>query len=90
MIQLDNKKKIFIIVVLILIIIILFFVVKLFRGRSVNQIVKPSVVTSGQIKNQPARIMTNDEKIHEIGINPSQEAEVLNDQNGLYSYRIKK
>jgi len=85
MIQLDNKKKgIILALIILLIITLLLFFWGIKKNYSNNSL-------AGNKKNtfQP-RVMTESEKITKVGIDPSQQAEVVNDQNGLYIYRIKK
>ena len=85
MIQLDNKKKGIILALIILLIITLFF---FFWGTRKN--LTSNFQNGGQKNTFQPRAMTDSEKITKVGIDPSQKAEVVNDQNGLYIYRIKK
>lgn len=87
MIQLDNRKKIIIGVIIFLIIFISVFLI--IKNNKSNKIVGQSNKTTTTEVRQP-RVMTQEEKINVVGIDPTQDAEVLNDQNGLYIYRIKK
>lgn len=87
MIQLNGKRKIIIgVAILIIISVIVLLVVK---NNQNKKTVKPITNNQTTETNKP-RVMTQDEKINVVGIDPAQEAEVLNDQNGLYIYRIKK
>ncbi|MEI6835981.1 MAG: hypothetical protein WCK59_04050 [Candidatus Falkowbacteria bacterium] len=85
MIQLDNKKKGIILALIILLIITVFF---FFWGIRKN--ISNNLPLGGQKNTFQPRAMTESEKITKVGIDPSQKAEVVNDQNGLYIYRIKK
>lgn len=89
MIQLDQRKKIIIMIslaVLIIVVAILFIV----KNSQNNKIIaNPGPGNTTETKRQP-REMTQDEKINVVGIDSNTEAEVLNDQDGLYIYRIKK
>jgi LPS O-antigen subunit length determinant protein (WzzB/FepE family) len=88
MIQLDNRKKI-IVGAIIFLIIILISVLVIVKNKNSNKIVsQPTSIQTTEVR-QP-RLMTQEEKVNVVGIDPSQDAEVLNDQNGLYIYRIKK
>ena len=89
MIQLDNKKKIIIGIRIIVIVIAIIFVVLNKKNKAGVQ--TPNTVPSNtEIQKMPIRIMTDEEKTDKVGISPNQNAEVLNDQNGLYIYRITK
>lgn len=85
MIQLNSRKKIiiFTFIVLALSISIVILVIK-------NQKVTTKQPTVNNKENVvQVRDMTRDEKI-DVGISPDQEAEVVNDQGGLFIYRLKK
>lgn len=89
MIQLDNKKKIIILgatVAIVVIAIIFLLVIK--NKESVTDI----PINNGKTVTTTiptVRDMTRQEKI-DHHIDPNQAAEVINDQDGLYLYRIKK
>lgn len=89
MIQLDNKKKIFIILAAIIVVALLIFILS--RVKNNKNIIEPDVLVIGdtQTKGLPTRLMTEEEKIYKVGIDPAQEVEVLKDQDGLYNYRLK-
>ncbi len=91
MIQLDSRKKIIISAAILLIVVLIgvWLIVKNNQNKNITN--KPGVkaTTSTVVKPEP-RVMTDEEKTNIVGIDPSQEAEVLNDQDGLYIYRIKK
>jgi uncharacterized protein YpmB len=88
MIQLDNRKKI-IIGIIIFLIVVLVSVLLILKNKQNNKIINP-VTNTKTAEVKKTRLMTQDEKVNVVGINPTQQAEVLNDQNGMYVYRIKK
>ena len=88
MIQLDNRKKIIIISVSILVIIIAIIILLVIKNKS-NSIIG-NILNNNQVKTRQPRIMTKDEKINSAGIDPTQAAEVVNDQDSNYIYRLKK
>jgi len=88
MIQLDNKKKIILLAAFILIILILFFSWRfVVKNKGNNQTAIPS--TTDSFNTLPARSMTNQEKT-KVNLEASQNAEVVNDQNGFFVYKLKK
>lgn len=87
MIQLNRKKKIIILVIAVLLLLSLFFLLFIKKDQTKIDI---KTVDNVQVNTLPARIMTESEKTDKVGIDPSQTAEVVNDSNGLYIYRIKK
>jgi len=88
MIQLDNRKKI-IIGIIIFLIVVLIGILLVLKNKQNNKIINPVTnIKTTEIKK--TRLMTQDEKANVVGIDPTQQAEVLNDQNGMYVYRIKK
>lgn len=91
MIQLDSRKKIIISIAILLVVVLIgiWLIVKNYQNKNITD--KPGVkaTTSTVVKPEP-RAMTDEEKTDVVGIDPSQEVEILNDQDGLYSYRIKK
>ena len=90
MIQLDNKKKI-IIGAIIFLVVVMIVVLLTIKNNQTNKITSQVITTSKTTTAKPQpRVMTQDEKANVVGINPTQQAEVINDQNGLYIYRIKK
>ena len=91
MIQLDSRKKIIISIAILLIVVLISIWLIIKNNQNKNIINKPGVkaTTSTVVKPEP-RIMTNEEKTDIAGIDPSQEVEILNDQDGLYIYRVKK
>lgn len=90
MIQLDNRKKI-IIGAIIFLIVVLISVLLIIKNKQTNKIISPVTTTTKTTTTKPQpRVMTQDEKVNAVGIDPTQQAEVLNDQNGIYAYTIKK
>lgn len=89
MIQLDNKKKIIILIIAVTVIILLIFILASKKVSKNNQLIISTPVSVGT-KVPPARIMTEEEKTNKVFIDPSQNVEVTNDQDGLYIYRLKK
>lgn len=89
MIQLDNKKKIFILVAVILIIIALIFILSGLKKSKINNQIATTTPINNQVNVLPPRIMTKEEKV-KVRISPSQNAEVINDRDGWYIYRLKK
>lgn len=87
MIQLNHKEKIIILVIVVLLLLGLFFLLFIKNDQTKIDI---KTVDNIQTNTLPARIMTESEKTDKVGIDPSQEAEVVNDSNGLYIYKIKK
>jgi len=85
MIQLSNRKKIIILLSIVLVIIILAVVLIFTKNKSTIK----NIPVSPHATSTPVRAMTRDEKI-KVHISPNQEAEVVNEQNGLYIYRLKK
>ena len=75
---------------LLLIIIVLLFLLTGKKDKKVDDNSNKPVPQNNSIQNPPIRIMTAEEKTDTVGIDPNQEAEVVNDQGGLYIYRIKK
>ena len=79
------RKKIIIlgtgILVVVIVLIAIFFIGK--KNISVKTKTNQNIATS------TIREMSRDEKI-KVHIDPNVSAEVVNDQNGLYIYRIKK
>lgn len=88
MIQLSSRKKIILLSAVIIVIIILVIVLAI---KNNNPKTPPSdnVLTSETPTATVVRDMTEAEKI-DIGISPTEEVEVVNENNGLYIYRIKK
>lgn len=87
MIQLNRKEKIIILVIVVLLLLGLFFLLFIRNDQTKSNI---KIVDNNQTNTLPIRIMTESEKTDKVGIDPSQEAEVVNDKNGLYVYKIKK
>ncbi len=85
MIQLNSRKKIIIFTIVILAISVSVIVLVLKNRKDISQ---PPIVNNKENVVQ-VRDMTRDEKI-DVGISPDQEAEVVNDQGGLFIYRLKK
>lgn len=85
MIQLSSRKKLIILVSVIVVIIILIIVAVVNNNKETTVAPITDTVTSTQ---PVVRDMTREEKI-EVGISPNQEAEVVNDQNGLFIYKLK-
>jgi|GEM_PF-2558689 hypothetical protein len=91
MIQLDSRKKIIIsaAILLIVVLLVVWLIVKNYQTK--NIISKPGIKATTSVITKPEpRLMTDEEKTGVVGIDPSQNAEVLNDQDGIYAYRIKK
>lgn len=86
MIQLSSRKKLIILVSIISIIVILIIIMVVTKDKETTVTPVVNTVTSTQ---PIVRDMTREEKI-KVGISPTQEAEVVNDQNGLFIYKIKK
>ncbi len=80
MLQLSKNKKI---LILLIILFLLIFIFVLLIKKQNNGVNIPDQTTSA------TREMTEIEKSMVVGIDPSQEAEVLNESDGLYIYRIK-
>lgn len=87
MIQLNRKEKIIILVIVVLLLLGLFFLLFIKNDQTKIDI---KTIDNIQANTLPVRIMTESEKTDKVGIDPSQEAEVVNDSNGLYIYKIKK
>lgn len=89
MIQLSSRKKIILLslIILIVVVFIILFVVK--NNKSKNSLPPENIATPEVTETLPTRDMTEAEKI-EVGISPTQAAEVVNEKNGLFIYRIKK
>jgi len=87
MIQLNSKKKIIILVIAVLLLLGLFFILS---NKNNQGKINIETLNNPQANILPSRIMTESEKTDKVGIDPSQTAEVVNDSNGLYIYRIKK
>lgn len=88
MIQLDNKKKIILIGAFIVVIFILFFSWRfVVKNKGNNQSTILSTIDSSNTL--PVRSMTEKEKV-KVNIEASQNAEVVNDQNGFFVYQLKK
>ena len=87
MIQLDRKKKIIILSILVLFIVVLGFYI--YFNKSQNKSNPENVINTSTNTLPVVRDMTETEKTDKVGIDPVQEAEVVNDSNGLYIYRIK-
>jgi hypothetical protein len=84
MIQLKGNKKIIILgVALLVIIMLILFIFKINKQENI-----PSQ-TQGVVTTTQVREMTRDEKI-DLKIDPSLSAEVVNEEDGLYIYKIKK
>lgn len=83
MIQLSNRNKIIILLITVLLIVSLLILLIIKNKRPA---VSP---TTNNLATQTVREMTREEKI-KVHIDPNLEAEVLNDKDGLYIYRIKK
>lgn len=91
MIQLNSRNKIIISVAILLIVILIsvWLIIKNYSNKNIINQSGTKATTSSVVKPEP-RIMTNEEKTDIVGIDPSQDVEVLNDQDGIYAYRIKK
>jgi len=91
MIQLDSRKKIIISATILFLVVLIGAWLFFKNHQNKNVVIKPIIKATTSVLAKPEpRVMTKDEKTNVVGIDPSQEAEVLNDQNGLYVYRIKK
>ncbi len=89
MIQLSNRKKIIIALSIVLIIIIFIIVFVSLKNDSTTKPLSNDDESEVISEINTAREMTEEEKI-KLLISPSQEAEVVNEKNGIYIYRIKK
>jgi len=85
MIQLSSRKNIIILVSVILITIIFVVILIVLNKKPIS----PISLNNNQATSSAVRDMTKEEKI-KVHVNPNQSAEVVNDQGGLYIYRIKK
>lgn len=85
MIQLSGKNKVLIISLgLIFLVIIIFLVINLNKKESNLEKGENTIMANGDI----TREMSEEERTEKAGI--VEEAEVVNEQDGLYIYKIKK
>jgi hypothetical protein len=87
MIQLDSRKKIIIISGAVLLIIVVIVVLLVIKNKQNNILIND---LNEPIKTRQPRLMTEKEKVETVGIDPTQETELVNDQSGNYIYRLKK
>jgi len=90
MIQLDSRKKIIIGSAIIILVIVLISVLLISKNNQKTKIINQTTNNQSITTKPQPRVMTQDEKTNIVGIDPTQQAEVLNDQDGIYAYRIKK
>lgn len=85
MIQLSGKNKVLVISLgLIFLVIIIFLVINLNKKGSNLENGENTIIANGEI----TREMSEEERTEKAGI--VEEAEVVNEQDGLYIYKIKK